>query len=231
MNAADETPKSSHEQVAMLIWYVTGALSDEARRDIERHLESCAECRAELAALVQLHRDLRSAYDAEPEPSRRVKDSVFDGIKAATAAEAARVPAMPPRPSSTRPGVFGLLNAWTRSLLLPQWAPAAALVLIVVQAGILVRVTTERSAPVVEVTTRGMAATATRLKAVFNPQASALQIRELLASLGARIVDGPSADGAYVIELNPGDPKAVAGKLKTARANDSVLLSLDVAAP
>lgn len=63
-------------------------------------------------------------------------------------------------------------TAWRRSPPL-RWAPAAALLLIVIQG------------------------------AAFNPLALAAQMRELLDALGARIVDGPAATGAYVIELAP----------------------------
>jgi hypothetical protein len=73
--------------------------------------------------------------------------------------------------------------------------------------------------------------TQTRLRLVFNPQATELQIRTLLQALGARVVDGPLPGGAYIVEVAPADPKAFGDKLRAARANGDVLQSLDFAAP
>jgi len=130
-----------------------------------------------------------------------------------------------------RGGLLHGLAAWLRAPRAPRWAPVAALVLVMVQAGVLVRVLPGRGPAGGEVRTRAVAPAAARLRAVFAPQASASQIRELLGSLGARIVDGPSSDGAYVIELKPGDPKTLAETLNAARARSGILQSLDLAAP
>jgi hypothetical protein len=102
-------------------------------------------------------------------------------------------------------------------------------VLIVVQAGVLVKVIPERGNTGGEVTRRGLAPAPTRLRAVFNSQATEAQIRELLGSLGARIVDGPASGDVYVIELASSDPKSLGEQLNAARARGDILRSLDVA--
>jgi anti-sigma factor RsiW len=238
MTAPDETPSSGHSQAASLIWYVTGALSVSERRDIERHLESCAECRSELQSLIALHGDMRNAYDAEAGPSARARLTVLERIKSASATDVGRTGALPrgrtpPLPESLprNAGLFGRLVEWLRAPLVPRWAPVAALMLIVIQAAVLVRVIPERVNTGGEVTTRGLAPAPTRLRAVFNSQATESQIRELLSSLGARIVDGPASGGAYVIELAPGDPKYLGEKIHAARARSDILQSIDVAPP
>jgi anti-sigma factor RsiW len=231
MNAPDQNLPMAHEQASSLIWYVTGTLSDSERRDVERHLESCAECRAELESLRELRGDVRAAYDAEPAPSPRLKLALLERIKSAPTKSIPQTGRSSPRELARDRGAAPRrLSGWTRPLRVPRWVSATALVLIVVQAGFLIRPNLVRPPTGGEVTTRGLAPSTTRLRAVFDPQASALQIRELLSSLGARIVDGPSSDGAYVIELLPGDPKSLGAKLKAARAS-SVLQSIDLAQP
>jgi hypothetical protein len=68
-----------------------------------------------------------------------------------------------------------------------------------------------------------------RLQVVFNPTATEADIRGLLKSLGARIIDGPTPTGAYRLELTGGDPQSVAEKLRAARLRRDILQSLDVA--
>lgn len=227
MSKPDENIPHSHEQASSLAWYAAGTLSDRERREVEHHLETCAECRAELASIKILRRDLRDAYDAEPGPSSRVKNTVLERIKASAGEPVTQIDAFrrreltPPRGGAAKRG-------WSRPLRVPQWASAAALLLIVVQAGFLLRSNFDRAPGPGEVTTRGLPAQTTRLRAVFDPQASALQIRQVLNSLGGRIVDGPSGEGAYIIELAPGDPKTLAAKLKAARSS-AALQSLDIA--
>jgi anti-sigma factor RsiW len=227
MSKPDENLPRSHEPASSLAWYAAGTLSERERRDVERHLETCAECRAELASIQVLRRDLRGAYDAEPGPSSRVKNTVLERIRASSTEPVTQIETFrrreltPPRDERANRG-------WSRPLRVPQWASAAALLLIVVQAGFLLRSNFDRAPGAGEVTTRALPPQTTRLRAVFDPQASALQIRQVLSALGARIVDGPTSEGAYVVELPPGDPKTLAAKLKAARSS-TVLQSLDIA--
>ncbi|HEY6597751.1 MAG TPA: hypothetical protein VIZ30_00455 [Pseudomonadales bacterium] len=111
---------------------------------------------------------------------------------------------------------------------MPLWAQLAAVVLILVQAGLLIRPLTTPAVPPDHVIARGLPSAPTRLQVVFNPTATEADIRGLLRSLSARIVDGPTPTGAYRLELTGGDPKSVADKLRAARARRDILQSLDV---
>jgi hypothetical protein len=135
------------------------------------------------------------------------------------------------RGSDNRASLFAKLAAWLRAPLVPRWAPAAALLLIVIQGAALLRMLPSRTNSTATVTTRALVTTATRLRVVFNPLASAAQMRELLDTLGARIIDGPASTGAYVIELAAADPKQLSEKLNAARARHEVLLTLELAPP
>ncbi|MGB8693108.1 MAG: hypothetical protein WCD08_06330 [Steroidobacteraceae bacterium] len=171
----------------------------------------------EPASMDGLRGALRKAYDAEPGPSPRVRAAVLKRIHA--------------QKSDHRVSWLAHVAAWLRAPLVPRWAPAAALLLIVIQGAALIHMLPDRTEPTATVTTRALAATATRLRVVFNPLASAAQIRELLDALGARIVDGPASTGAYVIELAAADPKQLSEKLNAARARHDVLLTLELAPP
>lgn len=173
--------------------------------------------RAELASLRQLQRAVRQAFEAEPGPSPRAKVAVLQRIHAAD--------------SGTRASWLEQFAAWLRAPLVPRWASAAALLLIVIQGAALVRMMPSRTNSSTAVTTRAVATNATRLRVVFNPLASAAQVRELLDSLGARIVDGPAPTGGYVIELTAADPRSLSKKLSVARARRDVLLTIDLAPP
>jgi anti-sigma factor RsiW len=216
----------AHAEMTALPWYLKDKLPEAERRNIARHLETCAECRAELTSLSTLAGGLRKAYDSEPDPSPDVKHSVMARI-AAESAGLSRRPLLAPRTAS----FFDQLRDWLGAPLVPRWAPAALLVLVAVQTGVLLQMHSGKDIAPPTIGTRGLAAAPTRLKVVFNPLAAESQIREVLGLLGAHIVDGPSASGAYVIELRAGDPKEIGEKLREARGRPDVLQSLDAAPP
>lgn len=226
MSTHDKSLAPTHIEATSLAWYVTGQLSESERREFTRHLQSCVECQAELRSMTELKAELRDAFDAQPGPSPRARTAVLAQRDAATPSPVAR-----PVPHTEHGSLLERLSAWLRAPLVPRWAPVAALVLIVIQAGLLLRTTPNPRSPASEVTTRGLATPATRLIIVFNPLASETQIRELLTALDARIVDGPTAAGRYTIELTAADPKNVSEKLRAARARPDILQSLDIAPP
>lgn len=226
MSTHDKFQAPTHTEATSLAWYVTGQLSESERHEFTRHLESCAECQAELQSMTELKAELRDAFDAQRGPSPRARTALLAQLEAAAPSHVdRRVP-----PAKHR-SLLEQLSVWLRAPLVPRWAPAAALVLILVQAGLLLRMTPNPGPPASEVATRGLATSATRLTIVFNPLASETQIRELLTALGARIVDGPTAAGRYTIEITAADPKTVSEKLRAARAHSDILQSLDIAPP
>jgi anti-sigma factor RsiW len=216
----------AHAEMTALAWYLQDKLPEAERRNIARHLETCAECRAELASLTALAGGLRKAYDSEPHPSPDVKRTVMARVAADSAGRSRQRPAVP-----RTANLFDQLRAWLGAPLVPRWAPAALLVLVAVQAGVLVQLFPGNAVPPPAIATRGLPAAPTRLRVAFNPLAAESQIREILGLLGAHIVDGPSGSGAYVIELRAADPKEISEKLRAARARPDILQSLDVAPP
>ena len=217
--------------------YVTGALSPDEQRAVEAHIFECDECRAELEATRRLHARLQAALDDEPGPSERVRRDVFAQIAARPQASSAGVAAPDVANVAGAPGAPGgrageptnvvRPSRWSRAPSLPRWAQLAAVVLIVVQAALLIRPLTEPAVPPDQVVPRGVGQAALHLRVVFNPAATDAQIRDVLRTLGARVVDGPSASGAYRLELQGADPKTVAAAIAAARAQQDVLQSVD----
>ncbi len=171
----------------------------------------------EFASMQDLQRAIRAAFDAEPGPAPRVRVAVLRHIHA--------------QQSDNRVGLLAQLSAWLRAPLVPRWAPAAAMLLILVQGAALLYLLPDQTNPTAAVTTRALPTHATRLRVAFKPLATAAQIRDLLGVLGARIVDGPTPTGGYVIELPTADPRQLGEKLAAARARRDVLLTLELAPP
>ena len=218
MSTHDEAPPL-HPHVR-LDELATGALSPEERRIAEAHVAECAECRAELESIRRLQAGLRRAYDAQPGPSLRARNEVHARIGAGEARGT---------PSARVVSIDERRRERTARWSLPRWAQVAAIALIVVQGGLLLRPFTQPAAPSDRVGTRAVAQPSPRLRVVFAPSATDAEIRALLASLDARIVDGPSPAGEYRIELRDAAPNDVAAKLRAARERRDVLQSVDLA--
>jgi len=188
--AARSTP---HDAAARLPWYLSGTLPAADRAVVTAHLETCEACRRELAALERLKTAVGATVEARPAPS----PDLFARVAARVAAE--------PR-----------VSWWTRlvdlagTLLAPRLAPAFAVGLIVVQLGALAVLTTRlyqvvpgehttQSGP----STSGPAAAGARLRVAFQDTATEREIRSALESVGAQIVEGPSAAGFYVVVVPP----------------------------
>jgi anti-sigma factor RsiW len=213
---ADRLPP--HTEAGALAWYLNGSLPMAEQRTVAAHLATCDQCRAELAVLQTLRTNVRTALDSEPGPALRVRQRVLRDIQDAGMAADSR-------------GVLARLAEWLRRPLVPRWAATAALLLIVVQAGVLVGTMSGRQQPATGITTRALTSAATRLTIRFQPMATEGQIRALLLSLGARLVGGPSADGAYVVELTGSDPGLIGQKLSALRTRQDLVLSIAIAPP
>jgi hypothetical protein len=172
---------------------------------------------------LSLHADIRQAFESEAGPSPRARQAVMARLNAEQPISV--------QPNNEIGGLFTRLVDWLRVPATPRWAPAAALLLALVPTGLLLRQAAEPNGNVPTVTTRGLGDSPTRLTARFNPQATEAQIRGLLVTLGAHIVDGPGAAGDYVMELAATDPQALSQKINAARAHPEILQSLELAAP
>ena len=179
---------------ALLPWLLNDTLTSDERCQVEAHLRSCAQCSAELAQ----QRQLQSHYSGAATP-----DPALD-IDAAFARLLPRLDDQPVR-SPRRP-------LWTRQPV--RWWQLG----LAVQMGVILSLGSAlllQLKPTLQnedmAAYRGLAATAQRTSGdavvVFDPNASEAQMRATLQHVGARIVDGPTAAGAFVVRFD-GDPTA-----------------------
>lgn len=180
-----------HEAVQLLLpWYVTDRLDPAERAEVAAHLETCAECRAELAteralaARVAAQRD-----DAAP---------AWERLAARLAAERAPSPAVPRR--RTRDAFAGLRRAASRPSTL-RWVVAAQFAAVLVLGA---SVATQPPAAPYRVLGDAAAARQGNVLAMFRPETTEARMRAALEASGARLVDGPTSAHAYVLQVPGG---------------------------
>ena len=179
---------------ALLPWLLNDTLTSDERSQIEAHLRSCAQCSAEL----EQQKRLQSHYSGAATP-----DLALD----VGAAFARLLPRLDDQPvhSPRRP-------LWTRQPV--RWwqlGLAVQMGIILALSSALLLQLTPTTQNVDMAAYRGLAATAHRATGdalvVFNPITSEAQVRASLQRVGARIVDGPTAAGAFVVRFDD-DPTA-----------------------
>jgi hypothetical protein len=194
---------SEHDAVQKLMpWFVNGTLSAREAGRVEDHLGQCGECREDLAFERKLARGVASQMlNAE------------DGWKAMQLRMAQETPQV------REAGPVRLLR-----LRVPvAWAVVGSLAASVALALVF---TAARPGTVPQQTyhTLGSAAADAQGQVVvlFKPDTTEQEMRVILAAQGARLVDGPTAAGAYVLHLDRGDR---ADAIKALRLSSQVVLA------
>jgi len=176
---------SLHEQAQQLLpWYVNGTLEPDDRAMVEAHLADCAECRADLAAEQVLARDV-AALPLDVEHAWSMLSERID-------AEGPPRRLAEPVPFLRRKVAMG----WALGGPLAAAAAVAFAVMVVPGA----------PSPAGETyRALGSAPTAQPGNALvmFRPDARDVDLRSALTKAGARVVDGPTATGAYVVRIAP----------------------------
>lgn len=176
---------SLHEQAQQLLpWYVNGTLEPDDRAMVEAHLAECVECRADLAAEQVLARDV-AALPLDVEHAWSMLSERID-------AEGPPRRLAEPVPFLRRKVAMG----WALGGPLAA-AAAVALAVMVVPGAPSPAGETYRAL--------GSAPTAQPGNALvmFRPDARDVDLRSALIEAGARVVDGPTATGAYVVRIAP----------------------------
>jgi hypothetical protein len=198
----------------LLPWYATGALAEDERAAVAAHLDSCASCARELAALERVAAAVRSEQD---EPS-------FDLFR--LEGVLARLPAQLPAPWWER--ALTRLRAafappwaetpvWARAALATQLAALLALsAVLVARPGGGIR--ESHTAAGGDCALEACAAVA------FAPDAREVEMRALLERERARIVDGPSSLGLYTLALGELNQPAVDAVIARLRARADIIL-------
>ncbi|MGN8001348.1 anti-sigma factor family protein [Sphingomonas sp. 22176] len=183
-----------HEATMLLLpWYVTGEIEPGDRLLVDAHLADCADCRDELAAERRLH----GAVADLPAPSAAGWDRMM--------AELARpeAPAQLPRSFLRRAG----------------WMLAAQAAVLVLGVGVVLHL--QRQAPSVATPQSYHAlgspqqGQAGNILVMFAPDTREPALRKAIEASGARLVDGPTAAGAYLLAIAPGERAAALARLRT----------------
>jgi anti-sigma factor RsiW len=179
---------AQHSEAADLLpWFANGTLDERERAQVEWHLADCIACKQDLAAL----RDVQAMYS----------DEAFDH---ATSQGLARLRALIAR---LEPGFNPAHRHVTPARKPPLWWQA----LLGVQAALILLLAATfwlRYEPRYYHTLAAAQAPAPAGAAVvviFDAARSEGQIRELLRGLHARVVDGPTAEGAYTVAVPWGE--------------------------
>ena len=189
------------ETQALLPWYVTGRLDPADRLLVEAHLATCGECRAELAIERRLSATIRDLPMAVGDPWERF---------------AAR---LPPRADRRR--------WWRRPVPVAGFAAAqAAVVLLCV--GLVVTARNAAPAPAYHALGDAVAPRTGNMLVMFAPGTSKDRVRGAIGAARAMLIVGPTAAGAYVLAVAPGERGTALAML---RERSEVTLAEPIDAP
>ena len=190
---------------AVLPWLLNGTLAGEERAGVERHLQECAPCRADLDALRALR-----ASAAQPDPDCDPEHALARLLPALDAGEAR---ALPPRPTLLQ-RLAANDARWLLRFAAAQFAVIALL------GGLLLARTPEDAG-----TYRALGAQApaqASLVLVFAPDTPERELRRIARAGGVRIVGGPTGAGGWLAVTPDGQ---LAPALARLRAEPSVVLA------
>jgi anti-sigma factor RsiW len=208
-----------HDTVQMLLpWYSTGQLDADERETVERHLQGCARCQADLAVERRIARE-----PADLVPSADAGWAAMTARLNAPSLPSA-LPGTPQRraPRERRRWLAGRNGAGGNRL---RWIVAGQSVAIAVLATWMVGTRVLVPQPM-QGDYRTLSATTEapigNILVMFRPTTSEGELRRLLAASGARVVNGPTSAGAYVLMV----PDAADGRaLVTLRSSHAVTMA------
>ncbi|MBV8667007.1 MAG: hypothetical protein JO269_11045 [Burkholderiaceae bacterium] len=222
------TPHQATQE--LLAWFTLDRLRRDERMLVQEHLQTCAQCRADVDFLFRLQA-------AElPEPSF---DSALDATNPAVEscvpdverALAKLRPRLQPHGGGSRglpPVIWRIVNSlrgtsaggapWMRWTLGVQLAAIAGL------CALLARPLWQAPPPADLHEFRGLGANAASahevadIVVVFKPQTSEQELRRILLSNGAHVVDGPTVTDAYLLKVAPGRRQQTLAQLRSEAA-------------
>jgi hypothetical protein len=170
-------------------WLVNGRIAASEREALEPHLRHCADCREELA----LQQRLRDGLLRQAEPAADA-DAGLARLWPRIDVEAAMTPA------------GGRSGAWLR------WLTAAVVVQAIALAAVL-GANFGAATPQYRTLSAGAPPPPDAIRAVFAAELPLGELQQVLDRAGLRIVDGPTAVGAYTVyTLVPRGPRDAALK-------------------
>jgi anti-sigma factor RsiW len=190
MNRRSRDPWAVHQRLqSMLPWYVNGTLDERDRAEVHAHLQHCSDCQAEVELHACIVARVREGRDVHPAPVGSL-NVLMERIEAHEASPSRH------------------LGRWFRERLEGRpmecavMAQAATILLLVLMLAWL----GTRPEPPAEYRTLGTPAVmqserGPQLLLELHRSLTAAEVQRLLQQIGGQIVHGPSAQGAYIVEL------------------------------
>jgi anti-sigma factor RsiW len=205
MTKAENQEENRHPAADLLPWYASGSLAEEERSAVEQHLATCDRCRKELEEVKLLKSDLQADHAAQPAPP----SDLFERIAARVEVAAPDHEKVQRDRATIKPSWWERLEEWSRGIFAPQWAPAVASLVIVLQVAAIALLLNSLSGPELEQfktlsdpgVVQPVPGTVVRIRLAFEENASQGEIRALLNEIRGRIVDGPTPAGFYLLEV------------------------------
>lgn len=227
-------PSEVHPTIALLPWYLSDTLSAEDRTAVAAHLQGCPSCRHELEDLSRMHARIRQATDAGPQPSADLAQGVLARVRQEVLRQANRRTVLLPDHAAPD-GFLAETDRWLRSLLTPQWVPTLVSAMLIAQLGLLSWSLLDYPAPGTttpdSVTSRGLDTSTVRLEIEFQPGATMEQAQTLIQSVQGRVTAGPTATGAFVVELPASGTASVQERTDALRNRRDIIRSVAVMGP
>jgi anti-sigma factor RsiW len=180
--------------VELLTWKVNGRLAGADSDWLESHLETCSDCRRELAA----QQSIRDAIAREPTVEFAPQAS-FNRLWARIEQDGreAPQPALAAKGAATRGRRRGwAAGRWTRAAL------AGQAVFIALLGGALWRGSDSSTAPNYRTVTEATPAAVSGqpvIKAIFDDRVRLTDVQDILAGSGLAVASGPTAAGVYTL--------------------------------
>ncbi len=192
------------ETQSLLPWYVSRRLDASECARVEAHLADCPECRADMVS----ERRLAAEWATMPVETEanwlRLRERVMrdDGERAGSA--------MLSRCAEIARHAVGHGRSWLQGL---GWALAAAQGIALVAIAVSMRTPTPST--LYHTLGAAQAPSSGNVLVMFNPDASERRVREAIWANHARIVDGPTASGAWVLHVPADERAAILVRMRT----------------
>jgi hypothetical protein len=194
----------AHQAVQELLpWYAASQLAPEETQRVQEHLQTCAQCRQELEWEREMRAEAAAASASAPLPEGVDMERALARLMPALGPqEHAATHIEPPASALPGAGTPGRLP-WWRAAAANQpswlrWTVAAQWVAIV---GLLVLLVRPGDEPPAYRVLGSSASTGANMVVVFQPGATERDLRRILQTQGARVVDGPTVTDAYLLHV------------------------------
>jgi hypothetical protein len=187
------------EIIESLPWYVNGTLDQAERAAVTQHLATgCDECAREVKSLTAIQKAVKTVGDEAPEPSPFLLNRALAEIEDY---ERTRAQEQSRQSAKTSPSVWDRLREswWPKTPVFARMALATQLALVLVLGT--VAIYQYKNPQVIYQTKSDSSGTTAKLSVIFNENATEGGIRQALEEIHGSIIEGPTAQGRYTIQL------------------------------